>query len=508
MSLSLQDLKKTPASIVIFGGFGDLSWRKLIPALYNLFIGGYLPEDFTIFAMDYHGRTDAAYDKHMLEGINTFSRTGKADPEKWNIFKDRLDYFQGDFTVPDTFPRLKKALEDYDKQWGKRAIRVFYYSVSPGFIQMITEGLSKYKMANNPSKDRIVIEKPFGTDLASAQKLNKLLTKDFKEQQIYRIDHYLGKEVVQNILAFRFANHIFEPLWRSGEVDHIQISVAEDVSVGTRGKYYDNSGALRDMIQNHLLQLLSVIAMDRPKSYTAECIRDEKVKVLKSVRKIKPEEVVRAQYTAGTVDGNKQAAYIDEVNVARNSKTETFVALKLFIDNPRWKGVPFLLRTGKCMPKKSSLITIAFKPTPNKIFKDDTNSNRLYISIQPEQTINLIVDGKVPGIEMKLQPVNMDFTYNDSFCEPSPEAYETLLLDVLEGDTTLFIRDDQVETAWKIVMPILDYWKKTSSGLKKYEAGTEGPKASDQLAKSIGAKWALSSPNETPLLCEPRKDKP
>lgn len=506
MSLSLKQLKNTPASIVIFGGFGDLSWRKLIPALYNLFVGGYMPDEFTIYAMDYHGRTDEAYDKHMLDGINTFSRTGEADPEKWKIFKDKLDYFQGDFTVPDTFPRLRKALEADEKAWGKRGIRIFYYSVSPGFIQMITEGLSKNKMATNAAKDRIVIEKPFGTDLASAQSLNKLLTKNFKEQQIYRIDHYLGKEVVQNILAFRFANHIFEPLWNRKNIAHIQISVAEDVSVGTRGKYYDKSGALRDMIQNHLLQLLSVIAMDKPKSYDAECIRDEKVKVLKSVRKINPEEVVRGQYSAGKIDGKEQVAYTEEVNVAHDSKTETFVALKLFIDNARWKDVPFLLRTGKCMPKKSSLITVVFKPTPQKIFKDDVNSNRLYISIQPEQAINLIVEGKVPGIEMKLQPVNMDFTYASSFCEPSPEAYETLLLDVLEGDTTLFIRDDQVETAWKIVMPVLDYWKKTSKGLKKYAAGTEGPKESDQLAKSVGAKWELSSPNEIPLVCEPRKD--
>ncbi|HUN02951.1 MAG TPA: glucose-6-phosphate dehydrogenase, partial [Niabella sp.] len=311
-----------------------------------------------------------------------------------------------------------------------------------------------------------------------------------------------GKEVVQNILAFRFANNIFEPLWCNKYIDHVQITVAEEVSVGTRGKYYDNSGALRDMIQNHLLQILSVIAMERPCDYAAECIRDEKAKVLKSVSKISAPEVVRAQYTEGSVAGAPQIGYTDEANVAKNSKTETFAAMKLFIDNKRWKGVPFLLRTGKCMSQNSSLIMIQFKMTPHKIFKDDEVPNRLFISIQPNQTINLIVDGKIPGIHMRLKPVNMDFTYTDAFCEPSPEAYETLLLDVLEGDATLFIRSDQVEAAWKIVMPILDYWKTTSKGLKKYAAGTDGPKEADKLAKSIGVQWALTSPNEEALKCD------
>jgi glucose-6-phosphate 1-dehydrogenase len=496
------DFKQTPANIVIFGGFGDLSWRKLIPAFYNLYIGGFMPDEFVIFAMDYKGLSDEAYDKHMLEGINSFSRNGKAKDADWNKFKDKLDYFQGDFSVPDTFPRLKAALEKNDKNWSVRGTRLFYYAVSPSFIKTITEGLAKNKMAGMVKKDRIVVEKPFGTDLTSAQALNRLLTKNFKEEQIYRIDHYLGKEVVQNILAFRFANNIFEPLWSNKYIDHVQITVAEEVGVGTRGKYYDNSGALRDMIQNHLLQILSVIGMERPCDYAAECIRDEKAKVLKSVSKISAPEVIRAQYAEGAVAGAPQIGYTDEVNVAKNSKTETFAAMKLFIDNKRWKGVPFLLRTGKCMSQKSSLIMIQFKMTPHKIFKDDEVANRLYISIQPNQTINLIVDGKIPGIHMRLKPVNMDFTYNDAFCEPSPEAYETLLLDVLEGDATLFIRSDQVEAAWKIVMPILDFWKTTSKGQKKYAAGTDGPKEADKLAKSIGVQWALTSPNEEVLKCD------
>ena len=272
-----------------------------------------------------------------------------------------------------------------------------------------------------------------------------------------------------------------------------------------RGKYYDNSGALRDMVQNHLLQILSIVGMECPKTYSAECIRDEKIKVLKSVRKIDAAQVVRGQYTAGSIDGKDQIGYTDEINVTKKSKTETFVALKMFIDNKKWKGVPFLLRTGKCMPLKSSLIMIQFKITPHRIFKDDKVPNRLYISIQPNQSINLMVDGKVPGIQMKLQPVNMDFTYKDAFCEPSPEAYETLLLDVLEGDATLFMRADQVEEAWKIVMPILDYWKQTDTSPKKYKAGTTGPSDSDKLAKSIGAEWALTSPTDTPIICETKE---
>lgn len=500
------DFKKTPANIVIFGGFGDLSWRKLIPAFYTLYIQGYMPDNFTIFSMDYHGLSEDAYEKHMLEGVNAFSRNGEANKSEWSSFIEKLDFFQGDFTVQDTFSRLKTALDKNDKAWGVRATRLFYYAVSPSFIETITEGLAKHKLANQVKKDRIVVEKPFGTDLESAKELNKLLTRQFSESQIYRIDHYLGKEVMQNILAFRFANYIFEPLWNNQYIDHVQITVAEDVSVGTRGKYYDNSGALRDMIQNHLMQILSVIGMDCPGKYAAESIRNEKVKVLKSVRRFTPAtiatDVIKAQYTAGTIDGKPQQAYTDEANVAKNSKTETYVALKLFIDNKRWKGVPFFLRTGKSLEKKSSIIVIQFKNTPHKIFKEDIEPNRLVISIQPDQSINLLFEGKVPGISMALKPVNMDFTYNESFCEPSPEAYETLLLDVLEGDATLFLRADHVEAAWEVVMPILNYWEKHTGGLKKYAAGTQGPKEADRLIKKSGANWLLNSPSTEPLDCD------
>lgn len=505
------NFKQTPANIVIFGGSGDLSWRKLFPAFYNLFIYDYMPQQFKIYAVDFQNLKEAEFKKHILEGINRFSRSGKVKPAQWKQFSEKLHFLQGDFTKDDTYTRLKTVLAQNDKDWGKRATRLFYYSVAPRFIEVISIAVSKFKLAPLPGRDRIIVEKPFGTDLASAKALNHLLKSNFEEKQICRIDHYLGKEVVQNLLAFRFANYIFEPLWNHNFIQDIQITVAETVGVGTRADYYDKSGALRDMIQNHLMQLLSVIAMESPIGLNAEDLRDEKVKVLKSVRpftaKTVETDIVRGQYTAGIIDCEAQCGYLQEEHVPKNSATETYVAAKIYIDNARWKDVPFYLRTGKCLAKQSSIIVVTFKSSPHKIFKDDVTPNQLIISIQPEEEFLFLFEGKVPGPFMKLKPLEMNFTYKNAFAGTFPEAYETLLLDALEGDAAQFMRADQVETAWSIVMPVLEHWAKIGKkGLEKYPAGSWGPKKADQLIKKEGFNWVLlPEDGQKPTPCSERR---
>ena len=477
-----------PALITIFGGKGDLTRRKLVPALYNLFIGKHLPEIFAIYCIDYLASDENIFKEELLAGINEFSRNGTAQQKEWEEFSSRIFYIQGDFQKPETFKNLKERANNFDKLNKQKGTRLFYFATAPRFIEIISEGLFKNKTCNLVTLHRIVIEKPFGTDLASAKKLNLFLSKRFAEKQVYRIDHYLGKEAVQNIMAFRFANYVFEPLWNNKFIDHIQISVAEEVGVGTRGGYYDSSGALRDMIQNHLLQLMCIVAMECPATYKSEVIRDAKVNVLKRIRRYSGNEVfknvIRGQYTAGTVDNEPRKGYRQEAQVAPESSTETFVAAKFFVDNKRWQGVPFFLTTAKSLPRQSSVIAVQFKDSPNRIFKDDIESNRLVISIQPELEIGLLFESKVPGLEMKLKSVNMDFSYQQAYTESVPEAYEALLLDVLEGDPTLFMRADQVENAWKVVMPILDAWKKNPmKQLHFYKAGTWGPKEALRLIK-------------------------
>jgi glucose-6-phosphate 1-dehydrogenase len=490
----MKQVKTYPAAITIFGAKGDLTKRKLIPALFNLFTDHHLPAIFTIYCVDYLPVEESEFRLDMLAGINEFSRNGKADEAKWNEFAARLFYVQGDFLKKDTYISLDEKLKAFEKQNEQNSTRVFYFATAPRFIEIIAEALYKQNLCNRDGLDRIVIEKPFGTDLETAKKLNRFLAKRFTEKQIYRIDHYLGKEAVQNIMAFRFANYVFEPLWNKKYIDHIQISVTEQVGVGKRGGYYDSSGALRDMIQNHLLQLLCIVGMECPKAYKSETIRDAKTKVMKSIKPYTTAQVfknvIRGQYTAGAINSDPRPAYRKEEQVQSSSKTETFVAAKLYIDNERWKGVPFFLRTGKSMPAQSSVIVIQFKDTPHKIFKDDIVPNRLIISIQPELEISLLFESKVPGLQMKLKPVEMDFTYKESYTETIPEAYEALLLDVLHGDATLFMRADQVEAAWKVVMPILDAWKKfPEKELHQYKAGSAGPAAANALLKPCAKEW-------------------
>ena len=494
--MTLQKNNTIPQSIIIFGAGGDLCRRKLIPALYNLYLTDNLPQNFFITAVDHNAIKDEVYKKHLLGGINTFSRTGKADKTAWKTFSSRIHFLQGDFTNAALYISLSEVLDSYDAKTGQRCNRLFIYSVSPRFIEIISTELYKNKIASQKDSDRIIIEKPFGSNLQTAKHLNGFLSKRFAEKQIYRIDHYLGKETVQNIMAFRFANFIFEPLWNKNFIDHVQVTVAETVSVGSRTGYYEQAGAVRDMIQNHLLQLLCVVAMEPPAKLNAAEIRNKKLQVLKALRPFDTstitKNIVRGQYTAGSINGVKQPAYRKEENVAASSFTETYFAGKFFIDNDRWKNIPFYLRTGKCLSKQASLIVIQFKNTPHKIFKDDCNPNRLVIAIQPDNEISLWFESKVPGLEMKLKNVEMDFTYRESYTEQVPEAYEALLLDAMEGDPSLFMRNDQVEMAWKIVMPFITKWQKQkSTGLKFYAAGSNGPKAADELIKKDGRQWYL-----------------
>jgi glucose-6-phosphate 1-dehydrogenase len=496
--------QSVPANIVIFGGKGDLAWRKLFPAFYNLYINNFLPKQFAIYGVHYEKMDEKSYEAHLLEGINTFSRSGKAKSRQWKNFAQHIHYFEGDFTADDTFRRLGQALDKNDKEWKSRGIRLFYYSVSPRFIEPISLNLAKYGLANDERLDKIIIEKPFGNDWQTAHALNELLLKHFKERQIYRIDHYLGKETVQNLMTFRFANIVYESIWNHNYIDHVQITVAESIGVEGRGNYYETAGALRDMIQNHLLQLLCVTAMEPPVSMDSEDIRNKKVDVLKAVRPLTKNDVkqnvIKGQYGEGSVKGKKQAAYRKEKNVNPRSNTETFVALKLFIDNWRWQNVPFYLRTGKCLAKSTSLIVVQFKQIPHNLFNNkvmaDSKPNQLIVSIQPEMEITLLFHAKEPGVKLQIKPVEMDFTYKESYDIPVPEAYETLLLEALECDASLFMRSDQVEAAWKVVTPVIESWRKENDRrFPNYQPGSWGPKGAEALIKKDGREWTLLPEN-------------
>ncbi len=487
----------TSQAIIIFGAKGDLTKRKLIPAFYNLHLTNNLSDNFSIYCVDYVSTDEQVFKTEIRAAIDEFSRTGKTTDAAWANFENKLYYIQGDFTKPEIFITLKNVLQQFDTDTKQKATRLFFYSIAPRFIETVSASLYDYKLATNANIHRIIIEKPFGTDFSTAKKLNTFLLKRFKENQIFRIDHYLGKETVQNILAFRFANNIFEPLWNNQYIDNIQITVAEKVAVGARGGYYDQAGAIKDMIQNHLLQLLCVIAMESPNAYNPTEIRNKKLKVLKEIKPftktLVEKNVIRAQYKPGIINDAKQIGYKEELNIPKSTITETYFAAKFNIDNKRWKGVPFYLRTGKCLTKQTSVITIFFKPTKHKIFKEDREANKLVIAIQPDNEISLWFESKIPGVALKLKNVEMDFTYKESYTESSPEAYEALLLDALEGDATLFMRADQVEAAWKVVMPIIETWKKQQKpDLQYYSAGTLGPKKADDLLKKDNRLWYIN----------------
>jgi len=488
-----------PTVFVIFGGAGDLTYRKLVPALFDLSQDRSMPADFSVIAVDRIDSSDQKLRRHFHDGVNQFSRFGKAKAATWNQFARHIHYQQGDFKKLKTYSTLGKQCAKLEEEWGAKAHRIFYMATPPSLFGEIPKYLGKAGLARDREGARIVIEKPIGYDLKSARTLNAALAANFDESQIFRMDHYLGKETVQNILAFRFANPLFEPLWNRRYVDYVTITAVEAVGVEHRGGYYDHAGALRDMVQNHLMQLLCLVAMEPMVSFDADEIRNKKVDVLHAVRPIHREAVhqcvVRGQYGRGWVGGKEVCGYREEDGVATDSQTETFVALRLFLDNWRWQGVPFYLRTGKRLTRQASEITVQFRGVPHQSFPEEASvawhPSRLVISIQPEEGIVLGFQAKEPGPKMQLRPVDMRFNYRESFAEPSPDAYETLLWDLMKNDATLFMRADQVEAAWRLLMPVLDVWAESPPrDFPNYASGTWGPEDAQGLL-AHGHSWPL-----------------
>jgi glucose-6-phosphate 1-dehydrogenase len=487
-----------PCAIVVFGASGDLAKRKVIPAMFDLAQHNSLGERFAILGFARTPMTDESFRSNLDEAAKTISEVGPIDPEKWNAFAGNLYYLSGDYADPNAYTQLANRLAETDEQHQLGGNRLFYLSTPPEVYPVIVEHLGHAGLARPSSPDawvRIVIEKPFGRDLASAKELNKIVLSVFEEDQVYRIDHYLGKDTVQNLLVLRFGNGIFEPLWNRNYVDHVQITASETLGVERRGGFYETAGALRDMIQSHVLQLTSLVSVEPPASFDANAVRNEKLKVLQSIRPFNLEmvaqSVVRGQYAPGKLGDKSVPGYRDEPHVSRTSRTETFVSMRLLIDNWRWAAVPFYLRTGKRLAKRTTEIMIQFKRAPHIVFRErNLQANRLILNIQPDEGICISFGAKKPGTEMSIGNVAMDFSYIKAFGNGSRSAYATLLNDCLRGDATLFDRGDSVEAAWALVEPILDVWSaaKTAS-VPEYPSGSWGPTESDQLLERDARQW-------------------
>jgi len=491
--------KLHPTALVIFGASGDLNWRKLVPALYDLFLDDMLPEKISIIGVYRKAITGKDWRKHLQDGVRQFARHKVVDNARWEeFFTHFVECQAGDVTDPDAFRILAETINEQGKEMGELFEVVFYLATPPAVVGDIVHNLGQAGLTKDPQHSRLVFEKPFGYDQRSAHELNMSLLKTLTESQIYRIDHYLGKETVQNILAFRFANTLFEPIWDRRYIDHVQITVAETLGVEHRGGYYEHAGALRDMIQNHLMQILTLVAMESPVAFTADEILARKVDVLRAIRPIPAEKVhlyaARGQYGSGWLQGKQVPAYRNESDIDPISNTETFAAMKLFIDNWRWQGVPFYMRTGKRMAQDISKVIIQFRPVPHRSFPAsaaiDWQPNRLEIDLHPDEGISLSFMAKQPGVMLQLSPKQMDFRYAEAFKTDPPEAYETLLMDVIEGDATLFMRADQVECAWQVVDPVLEVWNSVeASDFPNYPSGSWGPESAEALIARDGRSW-------------------
>jgi glucose-6-phosphate 1-dehydrogenase len=492
----LERLPVNPTTLVIFGATGDLARRKLLPALYNLAHEGALPERFNLVGVSRKEKERDDYRAECEEAIRSFSRRTPDEQVLAGLLED-VRYVPGTFDEESVYEELEQVLGEFEQRAGEPLNRAFYLSTAPNFFPVIVEALGRQGLADHEDAEvRVIIEKPFGTSLAEATELNREVLAVFEEPQVFRIDHYLGKETVQNMLAFRFANGMFEPLWNRNYIEHVQITAAEDIGIGSRAGYYDHAGALRDLIQNHMLQLLCHVAMEPPVNFTSEEVRNEKVKVLHAIHAPTPQDIeemaVRAQYAAGHAGGEDVPGYLEEEGVREHSNTETYAALRLEVDNWRWAGVPFYLRAGKRLARKITEIAITLKPVPHLAFNQEGSlgirPNQLILTLQPNEGVSLQLGAKIPGTRMIIRPVNMEFLYGTAFLSQSPEAYERLIMDAMRGDPTLFTRNDEVEAQWQICDPIVKAWEAAPGPLPQYEAGSQGPPEASSILRE-GHSW-------------------